>query len=340
MRLRTFARFGLPLLCLLLLPQQAWAQLGSVPYTFTSGSTISSTQVNANFSDIYSKALLRTGGTMTGTLQVRDVTPAVDNTYDLGTNAASFNDGWFDGTLTAVTVSGTTYEGSVVRASDRVSISGETTAGVRLKVTGGALYVREGDDSDYGPLSAGLITATGGVVADIANAFAAYTTANSVVDYLVLRNGSNGTGAGTRLGFGSDTTGAGGGTLTMYGSGFTTSGAARGDSFRANSTRPGGIVLSAVDSNADIRVYAGGDTDADLAVWIQDDLSTTLYGSLTVPTLASSSGTRYICSSTTGLFSASASACSGTDADLIASIPALQAEVAQLRAELAAARRQ
>lgn len=53
-------------------------------------------------------------------------------------------------------------------------------------------------------------------------------------------------------------------------------------------------------------------------------------GQVTIVDLASSTGTNYVCSSTTGLLTNSASACSGTDADLIAQIPYLLAEIGRL----------
>lgn len=75
-------------LFLLALPTTAWAQLGSVPYSFSSGTVIRSAEVNANFSDVYSNALNRTGGTMTGTLTSQAIAPSADATYALG--SASF----------------------------------------------------------------------------------------------------------------------------------------------------------------------------------------------------------------------------------------------------------
>ena len=61
-------------------------------------------------------------------------------------------------------------------------------------------------------------------------------------------------------------------------------------------------------------------------------------GTLFIPWMASTTGTNYICSNDQGFLDNSATACSGTDAALIASIPTLQQEVAALRAELAALR--
>ena len=56
---------------------------------------------------------------------------------------------------------------------------------------------------------------------------------------------------------------------------------------------------------------------------------------LTIPGLASSSGTRYVCSDTSGTLVDSTSACSGTDSEAIASIPELWQLIYSLRAEVA-----
>lgn len=61
-RLLTFFVF------LLLSAAPAWAQLGSVPYTFTAGTVAQPDEVNTNFDTIYSNALNRLGGTMGGHL--------------------------------------------------------------------------------------------------------------------------------------------------------------------------------------------------------------------------------------------------------------------------------
>jgi hypothetical protein len=50
--------------------------------------------------------------------------------------------------------------------------------------------------------------------------------------------------------------------------------------------------------------------------------------------LAATSGTNYVCSTTTGLLTKSASACSGTEAEWIAAIPALTGDVQWLRQEV------
>ncbi len=66
----------------------ASAQLGTVPYTFVAGTTIRAEETNLNFSTIYSNALNRTGGTMTGTLTALTVVPGSSNTYALGSTSA------------------------------------------------------------------------------------------------------------------------------------------------------------------------------------------------------------------------------------------------------------
>ncbi len=93
---------------LIFLPTPAAAQLGSVPYTFTPGTTIYSAEVNSNFSQAYANALNRTGGTMTGSLTTLGLLPTSDNASDIGSAALSYNDAWFDGTVTIATAAITT----------------------------------------------------------------------------------------------------------------------------------------------------------------------------------------------------------------------------------------
>lgn len=56
----------------------------TVPNTFTAGTTISSSAMNANFDTIEAEALNRTGGTMTGTLTTQAIAAASNNTYNIG----------------------------------------------------------------------------------------------------------------------------------------------------------------------------------------------------------------------------------------------------------------
>ena len=87
---------------ILLAPAVAEAQLGSVPYTFTPGTTILSSQVNANFSTAYALALNRDGGTMTGTLTTEILIPGTDATYDVGSGSFRYRDGFFSRNMTIV----------------------------------------------------------------------------------------------------------------------------------------------------------------------------------------------------------------------------------------------
>jgi hypothetical protein len=93
--------------------QPAYAQLGSVPTTFSPGQTMRSAPVNTMFAAIYANALNRTGGTMTGTLTTLSVLPTADNTSDLGSLALSYRNAWIEGTLTVGTVSATTISGGL-----------------------------------------------------------------------------------------------------------------------------------------------------------------------------------------------------------------------------------
>lgn len=77
------------------------AQLGSVPYTFSPNTTIVSAEVNTNFSTIYSNALDRTGGTMSGDLTTQDILAATHNTYDIGSTGTRFQDLFLEGNIDA-----------------------------------------------------------------------------------------------------------------------------------------------------------------------------------------------------------------------------------------------
>lgn len=113
---------------LLALPSTALAQLGSVPFTFSPGTTILSAEVNSNFSTVYTNALNRTGGTMTGTLTAQSILAAANNTYDIGATGTKFRDGFFAGTLTAGTFtgSGTGLTGVALLASANVFTLAQT----------------------------------------------------------------------------------------------------------------------------------------------------------------------------------------------------------------------
>jgi hypothetical protein len=73
----------------------AQAQLGTPPYIFSPGTTILSAEVNANFTYVHDNALNRTGGTMSGTLQSRNIIPSSPNTYALGSASFPFQYGYF-----------------------------------------------------------------------------------------------------------------------------------------------------------------------------------------------------------------------------------------------------
>ncbi len=130
------------LLLLVGLATPAYAQLGSVPYTFSPGTTISSSQFNQMFSEIYSNALRRTGGIMTGSLTTVGVLPTADNVSDIGSAALSYNDAWFDGTVTVNTLTATTINGAFsggINSTQRITAT-LTTEQIRAAYDGSNYY--------------------------------------------------------------------------------------------------------------------------------------------------------------------------------------------------------
>lgn len=78
----------------------------TVPFTFSPNTTILSSQVNSNFSTLGNASLNRTGGTMTGLLTTQGIAVASGSTYDLAASGTAFRNGYFSGTLTSGTFSG------------------------------------------------------------------------------------------------------------------------------------------------------------------------------------------------------------------------------------------
>lgn len=128
-------RKSLIVLALLLWPVAAAAQI-TPTFSFTNGTTISPSQVNTNFS-LFSQALNRTGGTMTGTLTSRQITPSATNTYDLGLTGTRFRHLWLSGNATiggTLGVTGTTTLQNLT-VSGTLTVSGGNTA-TALSCTG------------------------------------------------------------------------------------------------------------------------------------------------------------------------------------------------------------
>jgi hypothetical protein len=86
----------------------ASAQVAGPPFVFTFGTVANPDEVNTNFSTIYSLALNRGGGTMTGTLTARDLVPTTHDLYDIGANGTRFQDLFLSG---AATIAGTVTAG-------------------------------------------------------------------------------------------------------------------------------------------------------------------------------------------------------------------------------------
>lgn len=128
----------------------------TIPNTFTSGTIADPAAVNANFTQLGSQALNRTGGTMTGTLSSQAITPATDATYALGTGLLRYTTGSFSGTVTANAFAG---DGSALTGLDAGDISAGTlpiarggTNATATPTAGGVIY---GTGSAYAVTSAG-----------------------------------------------------------------------------------------------------------------------------------------------------------------------------------------
>jgi hypothetical protein len=325
-----------------MVPTSAFAQLGTVPNVFSSGTVISSAAMNANFSTAYANALNRTGGTMTGTLTTLALVPTADNASDVGSALLSYNDGWFDGTLTVATLSLTTLSCSTCVPDAALS------SNVPLKNAANTFSALQT-----------VAFATNATLLSVNNTTTTASNRGATISFLAegVSHGSIGA-LGAVLGttvkdmayYAPSTRGHYFFANALTVESFQLNGASGLPTFKASEGNVFTMTLCAdeCDDLTDswtIGVDGTNDSFTITNAQISDALVIDMSGasgvvklgigmSLRVEDLASSSGTRYICSTTDGTFTDSASACSGTDADLIASIPTLLARIESLEAQL------
>jgi hypothetical protein len=155
---------------LVLLPGAAFAQLGTVPNTFTTGVN-DIDDLNENFTTAYSTALNRTGGTMTGTLTSQALVPATTAVYDLGTTLVKYRDGWFSRNLDVAgsfAITGTISDpDSAVAVADQFTATSTTSPQLQIKY----------DTSNYLEFS---VSSAGAVTVNAAGASQAVTFSDAV----------------------------------------------------------------------------------------------------------------------------------------------------------------
>lgn len=143
-------RRGLLALAVLLLTgwaSVAQAQLTPV-FTFTELTTISPDEVNTNFA-LFSSALNRTGGTMTGTLTSRAIVPSANDTYAIGETGTRFSNifgvlGNFSGNVTVATLNTFTFNQSVASGGTPTFTGTNFTGIPEAGITDGSILARVG----------------------------------------------------------------------------------------------------------------------------------------------------------------------------------------------------
>lgn len=109
----------------------------TIPNVFVPFTTISSSQVNANFSTVAADALDKRGDTMSGTLITQVMTPDTNGTRNLGSLALQYLNAWFSGTLTVGSLASSGgVSGTTGSFSSNVTVSGNETVTGTLGVTG------------------------------------------------------------------------------------------------------------------------------------------------------------------------------------------------------------
>lgn len=123
----------------------AMAQLGPVPFSFSPGTTIKSSEVNANFSQAYSTSCLRSACVLTGTATTRSILPGTDATYDIGASGTAFRDAWFSRNAA---IGGTLGATGATTLSSTLEVTGMVTGHSGL--SGAAFYSPTADNTTSG----------------------------------------------------------------------------------------------------------------------------------------------------------------------------------------------
>lgn len=294
--MKLLKRLLVGVLSLALTVSPAWAQLGSVPYTFTPNTTILSAEVNANFSTVYSNALNRTGGTMTGSLTVQTILAASGNIYDIGASGTKFANIYainFIGSgvsLTGVALLGATNtftNSQIIGAGGTGAVAaGLTMAGGSASGGGGfvvfsrnstanaymgsqsailgttssdaLIYATSGNGINfYTNAASAMSLSSGGLLAVSGFGTHTFSAGGTGANLLIVRNSTAGTGNYGNFQVGNDAN-AGLTAVYSFSSTFTPSGAnfANGTLVQANGA--GGMTLQAQDAAGSLRFFTGG----------------------------------------------------------------------------------
>lgn len=177
------------------------AQSITIPNTFVNGTVADASQVNANFTALSSNAVNRNGGTMLGTLNSRALTPTSDATYDLGTSALKYRDGFFSRN---VTIGGTALITGAATFSSTTALNGRTytwpaaeTANYFLQTNGSGTLVWAavttapcygvvvGKTTNYSAVLCDIVEVTSGT---LTITLPAASTCTSIANHIGLKN--------------------------------------------------------------------------------------------------------------------------------------------------------
>lgn len=199
----------------------------TIPNVFTPFTTISSSQVNANFSAVATNALDKRGDSMTGTLNTQVLLPDITNSRNLGSASFQYLNAWISGTLTtgAVAMTGALSGATTGAFSSNVTVGGTlgvTGSTTMAGVTAGAISGTSLTLSTPLPIASGgtngTATPTAGAVAEGNGSALAYTAAGTTGQVLQ----SN--GSGTPIWFGNTASFAAGNTGVAITLNFVTNG--------------------------------------------------------------------------------------------------------------------
>lgn len=138
----------------------------TITYTFTPNTTILSSEVNANFSLLGSRATDKTGDTLTGDLNTRSLVPTSNNAYDLGSATLFFRQVYVAAGMSFKTTGGNAYNFTWTNPSAPRAVSFEDPGGTDIVVYKAATQTLTNKTLTT-PLLSGIVSGTytlGGIV--------------------------------------------------------------------------------------------------------------------------------------------------------------------------------
>lgn len=133
----------------------------TMPYNIVAGTLVDATTVEANFTEIETKATDKTGDTLSGTMNTQHLLPNIDDTYDLGTANLRYRNLYLSGTITGP---GANLTFKTIAVSGQSDVVADTSTDTLTLVNGTGITITTNAGAD-----SVTVTASGAAVVGTSN---------------------------------------------------------------------------------------------------------------------------------------------------------------------------